>query len=241
MTKPLLYVMAIVCIALAAGCGDDGDETAAPATPPPVETTALTKEELLAQGDVICAEVNAAVGALASTGAGGESTEAAELYDGMVERLKDLGPPSDDSAGYGDMIEAAEQLAQAESDVELAAQRGDEEGLVSAEAEASEALSSFREAASDYGFQQCGEEPSAVPVTGAGDTAPGGIEAEEEAAPEEVEEAEEEAPEEVEEVAPEAGGAGSTEGGGAGGGAEAGGGAAGGGETGGSSGGIGPG
>ncbi|HEX9968179.1 MAG TPA: hypothetical protein VGB06_09540 [Solirubrobacterales bacterium] len=237
MTRRLLFLVAAVGAALAiAGCGggDDGDETTAPAPSPPVETTALSKEELLAQGDAICAEVNAAVGALASSEAGGESAEAAELYGGMAERLKDLGAPSDDPTGYSEVMTAVEALSQAESDVALAAERGDEEGLVSAEAEASSALSSFQEEASDYGFEQCGEGPSAVssPATGG---APAETEVESETS-EEVEEVEEEAPEEVEEVTPEPEGGGA----GAGGGAEAGG-ETGGGETGGSSGGIGPG
>jgi hypothetical protein len=239
MRLPLRLTSLLAVLAIAGCGGDDGEETTAPATPPPVETTALSKEELLAQGDAICAEVNAAVGALASTEAGGESTEAAELYVGMVDRLQDLGPPSEEDPAYGEFIGDAEELAQAESDVELAAERGDEEGLVSAEAEADDALSSFQEAASSYGFEQCGEGPSAVPASGT--AAPGEPGVEE--APEAVEEVEEEAaPEEVEEVAPETGGAGSAEEGEAGGGAEAGGGSEGGGaDTGGSSGGIGPG
>lgn len=238
MKRSLLYATAVLGAAIGiAGCGgDDGEETAAPATPPPAETTALTKEELLAQGDAICAEVNAAVGALASSDAGEDSAEVAELYTGMVERLNDLGAPSDDPAGYSELSAAAEELAQVEGDVEQAAERGDAEGLASAESEASTAVSSFREAASDFGFEQCSEGPSAVSAPGTG--TPGGVETEEEVAPEEVE-TEEGPAEEVEEVAPETGGAGSAEGG-TGGGAEAGG-ESGGGETGGSSGGIGPG
>lgn len=250
MKLPLLLRLALpLAVALLlAGCGGgDDDETTAPAAPPPVEPTALTKEELLAQGDAICAEVNAAVGALANqesaasapVAASLHASQEAELYGGMVERLQDLGAPSDDAAGYSEFATAAEGLGQAERDVELAADRGDEEGLAAAEAEASTALSSFQEAASDYGFQRCGEEPSAVSAPGTGGAAPS---SEEEATPEEVEETEEEeAPEEVEEVAPETGGAGSGEEGGAGGGAEAGGGETGGGEAGGDSGGIGPG
>jgi len=126
MTRFLFYVAAVIGAALAiAGCGgDDGDETTAPAAPPPVETTALTKEELLAQGDAICGEVNAAVGALTAAGGGDETAETAELYTGMVERLNDLGAPSDDAAGYSDFSAAAEELAQAHNDVELAADRG---------------------------------------------------------------------------------------------------------------------
>lgn len=242
MTRLSLHLVAMLAAALlVAGCGGgDDDETATPAAPAPVETTALTKDELLAQGDAICAEVNAAVGALASSESADGPANAAELYTGMVERLHDLGAPSDDAAGYSDLSAAAEELAQAQSDLELAVERGDAEGLAGAEAEASTALSSFQEAASDFGFEQCSEGPGALSASGAGD-APGGVEAEEEVAPEEVEGTEEEAPEEVEEAAPETGGAGSAEEGEAGGGAEAGGEAGGGGEGGGSSGGIGPG
>jgi uncharacterized membrane protein YgcG len=242
MRRLLLYsgVLGLVALTIA-GCGGGDDDTTAPPATAPVETpVALSKEELIEQGDGICAEVNAAIGTVTTTGSGGASQaiQVADLYSGMVERLKGLGAPDDDSAGYSELIAAGEQLAQAESDVLLAAERGEEEALAAAETEASSALTSFQAAATSYGFEQCGEGPS-VPVPGdaAGEAPveePGeGIE--EEVLPE--------AEEEVEEVAPEAGGAAPTEEGGTGGGAPAGGGTAGGGETGGggSSGGVGPG
>jgi hypothetical protein len=218
-----------------AGCGGGGDETTdttAAVTEPATKT--LSKAELLTQGDAICAEVNAAVGTLSSSASEGASRVAqeADLYSGMVERLKGLGMP-EEAAGYEQFIAAADELAQAQSDAALAAARGEAESLESAQTEASSALSSFQTAAQEYGFEDCGEAPS-PPVTSAG-TAPSEEEAE---APGGVEEVEEEAaPEVEEEAAPETetGGAGSTEaGGGTGGG--------GGEESGGSgSGGIGPG
>jgi len=224
----------LVALAIA-GCGgdDDGDSTAAPPVETIEATTALSKEELLAQGDAICAEVNAAVGTVGSTSsATAQAAQVADLYNGMVERLKGLGAPSDDSTGYPEFIAAAEELAQAESDAGLAAERGEEEA--SAESEASSALASFQSAATAYGFEQCGEAPSA-PVPGTAGEEAGGEEAPE-AGEEEV------APEVEEEVAPETGG-GAVEEEGAGGGAGVGGGTGGGseGSGGGSSGGIGPG
>jgi uncharacterized membrane protein YgcG len=224
--------LALTVLAIAGCSGGDDDDTTTPVAAPVETTAALSKEELVAQGDAICAEVNAAVGTLASSGAAGAATQAAGLYSGMVERLVELGAPSDDSSGYPEFIAAAEGLAQAESDVELAAERGEDAALVSAETEASSTLASFQSAATSYGFEQCSEGPSA-PVPGS--TVPSKTESE---APEGEEEVEE-APEEAEEAPEtEAGGAGA----GAGGGAEAGGGT-GGGESsgGGGSGGIGPG
>jgi hypothetical protein len=228
---PLIVATSLSSLALA-GCGGGGGEETTAAPVATTETTpTLTKEELISQGDAICAEVNAAVGTVFA----GESetsdqvSQAADLYSGMVERLQDLGTP-DDTEGYEEFAEAADALAQAESDAALAAQRGDDEGLATAQAEVSSALASFQEAAVAYGFDKCAEAPSAPEVTAPGGT--GGEE--EEVAPEEVA-PEEVAPEEVapEEVAPEGGAGGTAEGGGTG---------TGGGETGGgSSGGIGPG
>jgi uncharacterized membrane protein YgcG len=243
MRRRLLYsaVFGLVVLGIA-GCGggDDEDTTTAPVAPVTEAPAALSKEELVVQGNGICAEVNAAVGTVGTTDstAASEAVQVADLYAGMVERLRGLGRPSDDSAGYDEFIAAAEGLDQAESDVELAAERGEEEALTTAESDASSALASFQSAAGAYGLAECAEGPSA-PAPGAGT---GGAVPEE---PVEGIEEEELAPEVEEEVAPETGGAGSAEeAGGAGGGAPAGGGTEGGGEAGGgesSGGGIGPG
>jgi uncharacterized membrane protein YgcG len=236
-SRRLLLVTSLVALAIA-GCGggDDGDSTAAA----PVETTeatALSKEELIDQGNGICAEVNAAVGTVGSTSAGTENqaSQVAGLYSGMVERLKGLGAPSDDSAGYAEFIAAGEALAQAEENVELASEREDAEALSSAEAEASSALTPFQSAATSFGLEECAEAPAAPAPGGT----PGGLAGEERAGGEE--EAEEIVPEGEAEAAPEEAPPAEEES--AGGGAGVGGGTEGGsaGSGGGSSGGIGPG
>lgn len=221
-----------------AGCGG-GDDESSEATATTEAPTALGKEELVAQAGAICAEVNAAVGTTGSTstGAAGQASQAADLYSGMAERLKGLGAPSDESAGYEEFIGAAEQLAQAQSDVALAAERGEDGALATAGTEASSALSAFRSAADAFGVEQCGEAPSAPTPTGSSTGEAGGGGSEEPSG--EVAEEVEPAPEVEEEVAPETGGAGSGEEEGAGGGAGAGGGTES--SGGGSSGGIGPG
>jgi len=232
--RPFLISLAVLLALALAGCGGGGDDdTTASAPVTTEEASSLTKEELIAQGDGICAEVNAAVGSAQSGESDEQISQVADLYSGMVERLKGLGAP-DDSGGYSEFIDAAEGLDQAQSDLALAAARGDE-SLAEAESSAASALDAFQEAASDYGFEDCAAAPSA-PVAPAGGGAPGEEEMEvapeEEAAPEEVApEVEEAAPEEV---APETGGAGGTAGGGTGTGGEAG-------SGGGSAGGIGPG
>jgi hypothetical protein len=232
--KRLIVAALPLAVLGVSGCGggnDSGETTPVVTTTP--TTPALTQEELIAQGDAVCAEVNAAIGSISSSSASeaGGQAQAAGLYVGMVESLKRLGTPSE-ADGYAEFSAAADELSQAEGEVKLAAERADSGALATAESNATSALASFQSAAQSYGFEDCGQGPSAPAPSSSTETP-----AEEEA----VEGVEEEAaPEEAAPAPEETGGAGSVE---AGGGAETGGGTGGGGEStgGGSSGGIGPG
>jgi hypothetical protein len=235
MRLPYALIVALAVAALfVTGCGGGGGGSteSAPVTTA-ATTTALTKAELIEQGDAICAEVNAAVGTVGASGAetGSATAQAADLYSGMVASLKNLGAPQE-TTGYPEFTAVADELATAEGEVKLASERGDTAGLEAAESNASSALASFQEAAQEYGFKECTEGPSAPTSSTPEAGGTGSAEAPEEA---EAEAAEPE-PEAAPEPAPETGGAGgATEGGGTTGGG------AGGGTTGGESGGIGPG
>lgn len=228
MRPPLALVVGLVVAALAVGCGGGSDSTES--TPTATATTAaLTKAQLIEQGDAICAEVNVAVGSAegsAESTTASPAAQAAGLYSGMVASLKNLGTPQE-SEGYAEFIAAAEALATAEDEVKLASERGDAAGLEAAESNASSALASFQAAADEYGFEKCGEGPTPLSGGTTGEAESGGAEAPESVEPEAAEETPE-AVEEAPEVAPEGGG---TEGGGG----------TGGGTGGGSSGGVGPG
>jgi hypothetical protein len=203
----LTIALPLAALAIAGCGGGGGDSTSTAAT---TETTvALSKAELISQGDAICAEVNKAVGALGASGAEvpEQITQTASLYTGMVDSLKGVGAPSD-AAGYPELIAAAEELSKVEGEVKLAAEREDTAALGEAATVATPALEEFESVAGEYGFEQCSEGPSAPTATGAGaapteEAEEGGVEV----APEEIEEV---VPEEVapEEVAPETGGAG---------------------------------
>jgi hypothetical protein len=233
MRLPFALIVALVVAVPLAGCGGGGDSTESAPTTTAATTTALTKAELIEQGDAICAEVNAAVGTVGASGAetGSSTAQAAGLYSGMVASLKNLGAPRE-TAGYAEFTAAADELATAEGEVKLASERGDSAGLETAASNASAALASFQAAAQEYGFEECGEGPRA-PTTSAPEAGgTGSAEAPVEPEAEAVEPEAEPAPE----PAPETGGAGgATEGGGTTGGG------GGGGTTGGESGGIGPG
>lgn len=229
LSKPLTIAVPLAALAIA-GCGGGGDDSTASTAASTETAPALSKADLISQGDAICAEVNAAVGSVgAAEGEGSaEATQIPDLYIGMVESIKRLGTP-EDAAGYPEFIAAAERLSQVESEAKLAAEREDSTALAATPTEA--AREEFQSAAGEYGFEDCSEGPSAPVSSGAGTEAPveeGGLEA----APEEIEEPE------VEEVAPEEV---APETGGAGGGVEEAAPETGGGGSGGSSGGVGPG
>jgi len=234
-----LGVALALLAALVVGCGGGGGEESTAAATTEAEPAALSKAELIEQGDAICGEVNAAVGAAGSTssGAGETIVQVAGLYGGMVERLKELGPPREESAGYAAFIASAEDLSRAESNVKLAYEREETEELSTASSEVSTALTKFEAAAREFGFEKCAEAPTAPSGSGVspggesgGEESAGGVESGvEEVAPEGEAEA---APEEAPPVEEESAGGGAGVGGGTGGGGAG---------TGGSSGGIGPG
>lgn len=206
--KPLALVSLLAALAIA-GCGGGGDDTTQATVAETTEAPAsLSKEDLISQGDAICSEVNAAIGSIGASAADTQTqvTQTADLYTGMVESLADLGTP-EESAGYSDFIQAAEELAKVEGEAKLAAEREDTAALGEAATEAAPILEEFQAQAAIYGFEDCSEGPSAPTAApsagGEEEVEEGGLEAapevEEEVVPEEA------APEEE---APETGGAG---------------------------------
>jgi hypothetical protein len=219
--KTLLALAALLAL-FVVGCGGGGDETTeSTAATTTEEKPTLAKGELISQGDAICAEVNAAVGALGTeteeSAVPAQIEKVANLYTGMVQGLQELGTPEGDEGDYAKFMESAEELAKAEGEVKLAAEREDTAALGEAATKAAPALEEFESQAAVYGFENCSEGPGAVTPNPGGETGgaevggeyeeEGGVEAE----PEYVEPEYEEPAPEYEEPAPETGGAGGGE------------------------------
>ena len=109
----------LMCLTLA-GCGDDsssdGDAKKADKS---AEPTALTKAELIEQGDAICKESNDRIEAAAAP-IGADPTEQQMIgfiadtlipeIEGQAEGLRKLQPPADDAAAFDAILTALEKV-----------------------------------------------------------------------------------------------------------------------------------
>jgi hypothetical protein len=166
-----LAAIAAAPVALLAGCGEDNSLPETQISSSSVtegEPVSVTRDEFIVFGDDICAEVNAAVGALESTETDTATAagQRADLYQGMLERIQALGDPTDDATGLDDFLAAGDELVQAESDVQLAAQRGQEDAVAEAEAAETSALATFQAEADSFGFDECGAGPTDLSTIG---------------------------------------------------------------------------
>jgi hypothetical protein len=154
--------MTLIPAALVLGCGGGDDST--PKTeivsPTVQEPTALSKEQFIKQADGICAEVNAALGTLSNTTSSAiDARQRADLYQGLIEKLRGLGRPKDDS-GLDQVLSDGDDIVSAQKQAEQATRNGDDTALASAQSEASSAEAAFSSAADSYGFKECGQGPS---------------------------------------------------------------------------------
>jgi hypothetical protein len=145
MKKTLIALSACATLALA-GCGDDGGS----------DSEELTKAELIEKGDAICAEGDDVIDAAENDFADPENPTVEEIdaaiedvvlpeYRRQLEELEELEPPADDADTVDEMLEHLEAAIDAMEE----------------DWQSEETSTEFEEAsriATDYGFEECGEE-----------------------------------------------------------------------------------
>jgi hypothetical protein len=154
--------MTIIGAGLLPGCGGGSDSTPTAITPTVKTPSKLSKADFIKQADGYCAEVNAALGSISdssSTSSSSAATQRAELYSGLMQHLRGLGTP-DDPAGLDEFLSAGDAVTSAEKSEVDAATSGDSAALTSATSDAASAQARFANAASAYGFKECGQGPS---------------------------------------------------------------------------------
>jgi hypothetical protein len=151
----VLAAVAGAGVVLSACGGDSSPET--PIVVPTESTTAagLTKADFIAQADSTCAEANAAIQQFADAGQGEtEADQIAQLRQGVIDKLNELGPPAEDKTTLDQFITAMQAQVAAGQKIGLAVQRGEDPTQFETELES--AKSDASTAASSYGFKDCG-------------------------------------------------------------------------------------
>lgn len=162
MRRPLAALVAVLALSTLVACGDDDSDSEDATAEEPAGGDALSKDELIEQGDAVCADLEAATAAIALP-------DGVEDYDDYISEViaagesayddfAALAPPEDGEAVHqalltslGDAIEAAEgAVAALQSEDTVTA-----EDLM---AEADRLGDAADEEARAYGFQQCGAE-----------------------------------------------------------------------------------
>jgi ABC-type Fe3+-hydroxamate transport system substrate-binding protein len=145
-----------VAALLVTGCGGGSEDASSVATTS-ASGGALTKAELIEQGDAICAKVYAVTGTLNPEGTPEEALRIADLHGGMVKRLLALGTPQETEYSYAEYTTAAHALAQASEEIEFVAEKNDPVALRRSESGSLSTLSMFEGTAGAYGFKDCAE------------------------------------------------------------------------------------
>jgi predicted small lipoprotein YifL len=147
-------VAAVVAVLALSACG--GDSSPEQQINVPTETQAsLDKAQFIAQADSICAEANASIEQFAAAGQGvTEADQIAQLRQGVVDQINELGPPSEDRTTLDQFLNAMTAQVSAGEKIGLASERGEDTSQF--ETELDTAKSEAETAASTYGFKECG-------------------------------------------------------------------------------------
>lgn len=159
--KRAICLMTIVPALSLAACGGSGSSTTSSVSAPANQApTTISKAQFIKEGDGVCAEVNAALGTISGSGSGTTASSAvgqrAALYQGMMERLRGLTQP-DDQTGLDQVLSAGDAIVSAEQKAQQAEASSDSTALASAESQATSAEATFASAASSFGFKKCGQ------------------------------------------------------------------------------------
>lgn len=145
--KTLLVALTACCALVLSACGDDDGDN---------ESSALTKAELIEQGDAICKGGDKEIDAAEKAFADPDNPTAEEMDDAIdsiliptlkdeLEKLRDLKPPAEDEDEIDSMLDS---LDKAIEDIEKDWRTGF----------TGQNIADANKKANEYGFKECGED-----------------------------------------------------------------------------------
>jgi len=154
---------------LASACSSDGADDVGPsataaASAEPADAQALTTEEYIRQGEIICAEVNASFEAVAPpddpSGLSNYLTELLSLAEAARQDFAALVPPADGEDVHVALLESLDTSNEIVEGAIIAAEAGDTVTVEDLMTQAGDASNAANEAADAYGFDACGSSDS---------------------------------------------------------------------------------
>ena len=131
------------------------------------KSSALTKAEMITQGDKICTTARTAIDALSLNDLGGPSADnmaqyaegldtVIPLFEKMITDLGVLEPPEADAAKITEMLGHLQDEVDVIKEAQQAAAAGDLDGFNAAAQKSGDADATATQIATDYGFKVCG-------------------------------------------------------------------------------------
>jgi uncharacterized protein HemX len=127
----------------------------------------LGKADFIDEADAICEEANSSIATFVEQGQGFTgAAEIADIRQGVLQDIRRLEAPPDDRAALDQFLNALEAQVEAGNKIGLAIER--EEDTTGFESELEQAQTDAEQAATTYGFTECGSEVTADDATATG-------------------------------------------------------------------------
>ena len=154
--------MAGAAMVLMGGCGSND----APIEPVTAETTSstaasLSQDEFIVSADARCGEANAAIANLTSDGTTAVSQEL-EITQGLLDGLQGIGTSEDPDGSLQDFYAALEEEIRILGDLESALAGADTGTSSSLDTDLEVARSAAEAAGQQFGFEECGQQGTAL-------------------------------------------------------------------------------
>ena len=163
-------------VALLGGCGDDDApiETISTEAETTETTSGVSQEEFISSADAACAEANVALGNLGTDSDSLAIDQRLGITQEVLSAIESLGAPEDPNGDLQDFTGALRDQISILEEQQDAASGGDTVTADSLSTELDAAEAEAQSAAEAYGFEECGQPPSAsTTTTPSGGTTPG--------------------------------------------------------------------
>jgi hypothetical protein len=148
----------IILVLLIKSCGgDDETTTPLPATGTSTPPTALTQDAYVSQADEICRETNTSISEIDTSDTNAAAEDKGTAIASELNSLQTLPPPTDGQDQLDSFLEALQKQVNLYEQRTTAVQRGDDSAISEIDTKIDDAEAEAESAATDFGFEACGD------------------------------------------------------------------------------------